>query len=183
MRFWDTSPWYGRGQSEHRVGRFLYDLDDRADFVLNTKVGRRLVRPRSINATLDHPGPATAFPPLGSWEQPDSAWTPTPPPSRARDRSVEQPKCWPQHKHAPPRHASSIVVPPSCPLPYRRPSRQRRSIRTHCVGDALLPPSPDHTTDQTCRQVSHGRSSLITSTTTPTTVSCGRTRTACSGWA
>ena len=72
MRFWDTSPWYGRGQSEHRVGRFLYDLD-RSDYVLNTKVGRRLVRPNNMDATVANPSTATAFPALGSWEQSDSA--------------------------------------------------------------------------------------------------------------
>ena len=24
IRYFDTAPWYGRGQSEHRIGRFLY---------------------------------------------------------------------------------------------------------------------------------------------------------------
>ena len=24
VRYYDTAPWYGRGQSEHRIGRFLY---------------------------------------------------------------------------------------------------------------------------------------------------------------
>ncbi len=43
LRHFDTSPWYGRGQSEHRFGRFLYDRP-RRDFVLSTKVGR-LLRP------------------------------------------------------------------------------------------------------------------------------------------
>src|SRR5690349_20744067 len=27
VRYYDTAPWYGRGQSEHRVGRFLYKQD------------------------------------------------------------------------------------------------------------------------------------------------------------
>ena len=39
VRFFDTSPWYGRGLSEMRVGRALYRRP-RADFVLSTKVGR-----------------------------------------------------------------------------------------------------------------------------------------------
>lgn len=39
IRYFDTSPWYGRGQSEHRFGRALYRRP-RADFVLSTKVGR-----------------------------------------------------------------------------------------------------------------------------------------------
>jgi D-threo-aldose 1-dehydrogenase len=40
IRYFDTSPHYGRGQSEHRVGRFLYDIEPRDSFVLSTKVGR-----------------------------------------------------------------------------------------------------------------------------------------------
>jgi D-threo-aldose 1-dehydrogenase len=31
VRYFDTSPWYGRGQAEHRVGRTLY-RKKRADF-------------------------------------------------------------------------------------------------------------------------------------------------------
>jgi D-threo-aldose 1-dehydrogenase len=45
IRYFDTAPWYGRGQSEHRVGRFLY-ARPREDFVLSTKVGRLLRAPR-----------------------------------------------------------------------------------------------------------------------------------------
>ena len=48
MRYWDTSPWYGRGQSEHRVGRFLYDREPRENFVVSTKVGRVLKRPAQV---------------------------------------------------------------------------------------------------------------------------------------
>jgi D-threo-aldose 1-dehydrogenase len=44
IRFYDTAPWYGRGQSEHRLGRFLY-RQDRARFVVSTKVGRILRAP------------------------------------------------------------------------------------------------------------------------------------------
>jgi D-threo-aldose 1-dehydrogenase len=41
IRYFDTAPWYGRGQSEHRVGRGLYQRPREA-FVLSTKVGRVL---------------------------------------------------------------------------------------------------------------------------------------------
>jgi D-threo-aldose 1-dehydrogenase len=41
IRYLDTAPWYGRGQSEHRFGRALYRRP-RKDFVLSTKVGRTL---------------------------------------------------------------------------------------------------------------------------------------------
>jgi D-threo-aldose 1-dehydrogenase len=44
LRYFDTAPWYGRGQSEHRTGRFLY-RQPRRDFVLSTKVGRVLRAP------------------------------------------------------------------------------------------------------------------------------------------
>ena len=40
----DTSPWYGNGKSEHRVGRILR-TKPRDDFVLTTKVGRVYRRP------------------------------------------------------------------------------------------------------------------------------------------
>lgn len=43
VRYLDTSPWYGRGKSEHRVGRFLWDKPREA-VVLSTKVGRVLER-------------------------------------------------------------------------------------------------------------------------------------------
>jgi D-threo-aldose 1-dehydrogenase len=39
IRYYDTSPWYGRGQSEHRFGRALYRRP-RAEYVRSTKVGR-----------------------------------------------------------------------------------------------------------------------------------------------
>lgn len=39
IRYYDTSPWYGNGQSEHRFGRALYRRP-RADYVLSTKIGR-----------------------------------------------------------------------------------------------------------------------------------------------
>jgi D-threo-aldose 1-dehydrogenase len=51
LRYFDTAPWYGRGLSEHRFGRFLYQKA-RSDFVLSTKVGRILraaIQPESFN--------------------------------------------------------------------------------------------------------------------------------------
>jgi len=41
IRYYDTAPWYGLTQSEHRFGRALY-RQPRRDFVLSTKVGRTL---------------------------------------------------------------------------------------------------------------------------------------------
>ncbi|SLN73584.1 aldo/keto reductase [Roseisalinus antarcticus] len=45
VRFFDTAPWYGLGQAEHRTGRALFDRP-RDSYVLTTKVGRLLHRPR-----------------------------------------------------------------------------------------------------------------------------------------
>jgi aryl-alcohol dehydrogenase-like predicted oxidoreductase len=44
VRYFDTAPWYGRGQSEHRVGRFLR-RQPREETVLSTKIGRILRAP------------------------------------------------------------------------------------------------------------------------------------------
>lgn len=44
IRYYDTAPWYGRGQSEHRIGRALYQKP-RDEFLLSTKVGRILRAP------------------------------------------------------------------------------------------------------------------------------------------
>jgi D-threo-aldose 1-dehydrogenase len=44
VRYFDTSPWYGKGQAEHRVGRALYRRP-RDEFVVSSKVGRLLRRP------------------------------------------------------------------------------------------------------------------------------------------
>lgn len=44
IRYFDTSAWYGRGLSEHRLGQFLRN-QPRDSFVLSTKVGRVLYRP------------------------------------------------------------------------------------------------------------------------------------------
>ncbi len=39
IRYFDTAPWYGRGKSEHRIGRFLWDKP-RDAVIVSTKVGR-----------------------------------------------------------------------------------------------------------------------------------------------
>ncbi len=44
VRYYDTSPWYGRGLSEHRIGRGLY-LKPRGEAIVSTKVGRVLFAP------------------------------------------------------------------------------------------------------------------------------------------
>lgn len=41
IRYYDTSPWYGRGLSERRFGNFLYNKK-REEYILSTKVGRLL---------------------------------------------------------------------------------------------------------------------------------------------
>jgi D-threo-aldose 1-dehydrogenase len=45
----DTSPWYGNGKSEHRLGRVLR-TKPRDSFVLSTKVGRVYFRPKDPKA-------------------------------------------------------------------------------------------------------------------------------------
>ena len=45
IRYFDTSPFYGFGLSELRVGRFLRNLD-RSTFLLSSKVGRTITLPR-----------------------------------------------------------------------------------------------------------------------------------------
>ncbi|MDC0057481.1 aldo/keto reductase [Alphaproteobacteria bacterium] len=42
INFFDTSPFYGHGLSEHRIGNYLKSIN-RDDFVLCTKVGRYLI--------------------------------------------------------------------------------------------------------------------------------------------
>lgn len=49
VRYYDTAPWYGRGQSEHRLGRFLY-RQPRGEAILSTKVGRVLSAPARPDA-------------------------------------------------------------------------------------------------------------------------------------
>lgn len=49
VRFFDTAPWYGRGLSEHRLGGFLRTRP-RDEFMITTKVGRTLRRPKDPKA-------------------------------------------------------------------------------------------------------------------------------------
>lgn len=49
VRFYDTSPWYGRGLSEHRTGRGLY-LRPPGEAIVSTKVGRVLFAPDDVAA-------------------------------------------------------------------------------------------------------------------------------------
>ena len=44
VRYYDTSPWYGRGLSEHRIGRELY-AKPRDEVIISTKVGRLFTAP------------------------------------------------------------------------------------------------------------------------------------------
>jgi D-threo-aldose 1-dehydrogenase len=55
VRYFDTAPWYGLGQSEHRMGRSLY-FRPRNEFVISTKVGRILRAPSKSGS-----------PPSGNW--------------------------------------------------------------------------------------------------------------------
>ncbi|NGO66618.1 aldo/keto reductase [Rhizobium daejeonense] len=59
LRLYDTAPWYGLGQAEHRTGRALYEAD-RDAYVLTTKVGRVLGAPRD-RATFQPPNWAGAL--------------------------------------------------------------------------------------------------------------------------
>jgi D-threo-aldose 1-dehydrogenase len=52
VRYFDTSPWYGRGLAEHSLGRALY-RKPRGDYVISTKIGRVLRRPLGPNAIKD----------------------------------------------------------------------------------------------------------------------------------
>ena len=49
VRYYDTSPWYGRGLSEHRFGRALFRRP-RDEFIISTKVGRLFRAPDDIRA-------------------------------------------------------------------------------------------------------------------------------------
>jgi D-threo-aldose 1-dehydrogenase len=48
VTFFDTAPWYGVGRSEHRMGHVLRGKP-RERFVVSTKVGRVLIRPRDVS--------------------------------------------------------------------------------------------------------------------------------------
>jgi D-threo-aldose 1-dehydrogenase len=51
IRYFDTSPWYGLGISERRMGHFL-DGQDKNDFVISTKIGRLLVPDAKFDGTM-----------------------------------------------------------------------------------------------------------------------------------
>lgn len=59
IRYYDTSPFYGSGKSEHRLGHFLRQ-QPRDEFILATKVGRVFRAPRPGRAVSDPQG-ATSF--------------------------------------------------------------------------------------------------------------------------
>jgi D-threo-aldose 1-dehydrogenase len=53
IEYFDTSPWYGNGKSEHRFGHVLR-TKPRDSFVISTKVGRLHLRPANPD-TYQHP--------------------------------------------------------------------------------------------------------------------------------
>jgi D-threo-aldose 1-dehydrogenase len=52
VRYFDTSPWYGRGLAEHRLGRMLYRRP-RDAYVVSTKIGRVFRRPLNSEPIKD----------------------------------------------------------------------------------------------------------------------------------
>jgi len=60
IRFYDTSPFYGFGNSETRIGRLLSE-HDASDYVLGTKVGRLL----RLDADVEYFAATTYYPKLG----------------------------------------------------------------------------------------------------------------------
>jgi D-threo-aldose 1-dehydrogenase len=49
VRYYDTSPWYGLGLAERRLGTFLHE-QTRSEYVLSSKVGKLLTASRDNNA-------------------------------------------------------------------------------------------------------------------------------------
>jgi len=49
VRYYDTSPWYGLGLAERRLGAFLHK-QNRSEYVLSSKVGKLLTASRKNNA-------------------------------------------------------------------------------------------------------------------------------------
>ncbi len=61
IRYFDTSPFYGSGKSEHRMGTFLRQ-QPRSEFVLSSKVGRVFHAPKSAShVTFETRHKPTAF--------------------------------------------------------------------------------------------------------------------------
>ena len=54
IRYFDTAPWYGRGLAEHRLGGFLR-TKPREKFIITTKVGRTLYRPKNVKSFKTDP--------------------------------------------------------------------------------------------------------------------------------
>ena len=54
IRYFDTAPYYGFGQSEHRIGHFLRQ-QPRSEFAISTKIGRVLRATRNLD-TFDKKG-------------------------------------------------------------------------------------------------------------------------------
>jgi D-threo-aldose 1-dehydrogenase len=50
VRYYDTSPWYGLGLAERRLGAFLRN-QQRSEYILSSKVGKLLTASRTNNAT------------------------------------------------------------------------------------------------------------------------------------
>jgi D-threo-aldose 1-dehydrogenase len=67
IRYFDTAPKYGRGLSEHRLGGVLRSYP-REEFVLSTKVGRRLVPDDELAGLADHRGLPFRFVPDLSYD-------------------------------------------------------------------------------------------------------------------
>jgi D-threo-aldose 1-dehydrogenase len=67
VRYFDTAPKYGRGLSEHRLGSVVRNYP-RRDFVLSTKVGRRLVPDDELSGAPDHRGLPFRFVPDLSYD-------------------------------------------------------------------------------------------------------------------
>ena len=55
VRYFDTSPYYGRGLAEHRLGSCLIDKP-RDEFMVTTKVGRYCRRPNDPSPSSARPG-------------------------------------------------------------------------------------------------------------------------------
>ena len=48
VRYFDVAPWYGYGLAERRFGHFLHN-QPRQEFLLSSKVGKLLKRPRTMS--------------------------------------------------------------------------------------------------------------------------------------
>ncbi len=54
VRYYDTSPWYGLGLAERRLGTFLHK-QNRSEYLLSSKVGKLLTASRNNNAKEYYP--------------------------------------------------------------------------------------------------------------------------------